>query len=112
MIILKPKRLILRTWEDKILINDRNQERLVCELLKKYVPWEAELCHKVKLSDQKATLQGSYIPIVRKPTFCLSSGKFLLGLGDSILLNDPGGQGANNASQSATFYLNKIKEHT
>jgi hypothetical protein len=97
-------------WKD-ILKPDQRLAK-ACELLKKYVPWEAELCHKVKLTDQKATLQGSYIPIVRKPTFCLSPGKPLLGLGDSILLNDPiGGQGANNASQSATFYLSKIKEH-
>lgn len=94
-------------WKDIV----RPDQRLAkaCELLRKFVPWEAELCQKVNLTDEQATLQGSYRPVVRKPMFRLSSGKPLLGLGDSILLNDPiGGQGANNASQSATFYLNQI----
>lgn len=97
-------------WRD--ISNPDQRLAKACELLKKFVPWEAELCHKISLTDNKATLQGSYIPTIRKPTFSLSSAKTLLGLGDSILLNDPiGGQGANNASHSASFYLNKIKEH-
>ncbi|RDH40461.1 MAG: FAD-binding oxidoreductase [Candidatus Aquirickettsiella gammari] len=97
-------------WKDIL----RPDQRLTkaCELLRRFVPWEAELCQKVKLTDEQATLQGSYTPVVKKPTFRLSYGKPVLGLGDSILLNDPiGGQGANNACQSATFFLNKIKEH-
>ncbi|WP_342220261.1 styrene monooxygenase/indole monooxygenase family protein [Rickettsiella endosymbiont of Miltochrista miniata] len=97
-------------WKD--ILNSKQRLAKACELLKEFVPWEAELCHKVSLTDERATLQGSYTPVVKKPTFRLSCGKPVLGLGDSIVLNDPiGGQGANNACQSATFFLNKIKEH-
>jgi flavin-dependent dehydrogenase len=82
------------------------------ELLKKFIPWEAEHCQKISLTDNQATLQGSYIPVVRKPVFNLPCGKLILGIGDSVVLNDPiGGQGANSACQAAAFYLEKIKEH-
>lgn len=80
------------------------------ELLKKFIPWEAELCQKIGLTDRQATLQGSFTPVIRKPVFRLPCGQSILGLGDSVILNDPiGGQGANIACQAASFYLEKIK---
>ncbi|MFM2322160.1 MAG: hypothetical protein RLZZ225_313 [Pseudomonadota bacterium] len=80
------------------------------ELLKKFIPWEAELCQKIALTDRQATLQGSVTPVIRNPIFRLPCGKPILGLGDTVILNDPiGGQGANIACQTANFYLEKIK---
>ena len=82
------------------------------ELLKKFIPWEAKLCQKIGLTDRQATLHGSFTPVIRKPVFRLPCGKSILGLGDSVILNDPiGGQGANIACQAASFYLEKIKAH-
>ncbi len=79
------------------------------ELLKKFIPWEAEHYHDAVLTDNKATLQGNYTPIVRKPIVNLCSKKSILGLGDTVVLNDPiGGQGANSASKAAAFYLKEI----
>lgn len=81
------------------------------ELLQKYVPWEAERCRQLALTDNQAVLIGRYTPIVRKPTFKLPCGKDVLGLGDTVVLNDPvAGQGANNASKGAHLYMNRIKE--
>jgi len=78
--------------------------------LKKFIPWEAELCQKIALTDRQATLQGSVTPVIRNPIFQLPCGKPILGLGDTVILNDPiGGQGANIACQAANFYLEKIK---
>ncbi|MDQ8038778.1 MAG: styrene monooxygenase/indole monooxygenase family protein [Rickettsiella sp.] len=81
------------------------------ELLKKFIPWEAEHCLNINLTDNRATLQGCYTPIIRKPIITLSN-KPILGIGDTVILNDPiGGQGANSAAKAAAFYLKKIKAH-
>jgi hypothetical protein len=54
---------------------------------------------------------GRYTPIVRQPTFILPSGKAVLGIGDTVVLNDPiAGQGANNACKAAHLYMNRILE--
>ncbi len=55
------------------------------EILKKFAPWEAEHYHDAVLTDNKATLQGSDIPIVRKATINLNSKKPILGLGDGCI---------------------------
>jgi hypothetical protein len=79
------------------------------ELLKKYVPWEAIRFKNAKLTDTKATLTGSYTPVVKHPILKLPSGRFALGMGDAIVLNDPiAGQGANNAAKCAHTYLHQI----
>jgi hypothetical protein len=81
------------------------------ELLAKFLPWEAERCKDAKLTDEKGYLTGSYAPVVRKPVFKLASGAPVLGMGDTVVLNDPvAGQGANNASKCADIYFKSIKE--
>jgi hypothetical protein len=78
-------------------------------LLSKFLPWEAERCQNIQLTDSNATLLGRYAPIVRHPTLKLPSGKHVLALADSFVLNDPvAGQGANNASKAAHLYLQRI----
>lgn len=82
------------------------------ELLNKYIPWEAELCGQVRLTDDRATLFGSFTPEIRRPFAMLPCGKPVLGLGDAVVLNDPlGGQGSNNATKAAEIYYQCIIKH-
>lgn len=83
------------------------------DLMKRYVPWEYQRARKSELCDAAATLTGQIIPTVRNPVAVLPSGQSVLGLGDSIVLNDPiTGQGSNSASKAATSYLKAIKRHS
>jgi hypothetical protein len=79
------------------------------QALKKYVPHEYERCHNICLTDDKAFLSGNITPTIRKPITQLDNGKYALGMGDCIVLNDPiSGQGANAAIRCADIYLKSI----
>lgn len=81
------------------------------EILKTYVPFEAERYHSIELADENAFLTGRYTPVIRHATTTLPSGNIVLGLGDAIILNDPiAGQGANHACKSAYLYAERIIE--
>jgi len=81
-------------------------------ILETFLPWEAERCRDVELTDDKGTLTGSFTPVVRKPVATLPSGRQVLGLGDAAVLNDPiTGQGSNNAAKCADIYLQSILDH-
>jgi hypothetical protein len=75
------------------------------------MPWEAERCHSVELTDDMGILAGRFAPTVRKPVGRLPSGRPVLGMADAVLLNDPiTGQGSNNAAKGAAVYLQSILE--
>lgn len=81
-------------------------------ILETFLPWEAERCRNVALSDANGILSGSFAPTVRKPVGRLPSGALVLGLADAVCLNDPiTGQGSNNASKAARIYLDRILAH-
>ncbi len=81
-------------------------------ILETFMPWEAERCADVELTDRNGILAGRFPPTVRKPVAELPSGRLVLGLGDAIMLNDPiTGQGSNNASRMATTYRTAIEQH-
>jgi len=81
-------------------------------ILDKSLPWEAERCRNVELTDANGILTGALTPIVRKPIGRLPSGRAVLGLADAVCLNDPiTGQGSNNASKAAKIYLDAIVAH-
>ncbi len=81
-------------------------------ILETFLPWEAERCRDVALTDDNGILVGRFPPTVRKPVATLPSGALVLGLADAIMLNDPiTGQGSNNASKMAASYLEQILEH-
>jgi hypothetical protein len=81
-------------------------------ILETFTPWEAERCRSVELTDDNGILAGRFPPTVRRPVGELPSGKLVLGLADTIMLNDPiTGQGSNNASKAAAAYLDAILEH-
>ncbi|SMC47358.1 styrene monooxygenase/indole monooxygenase family protein [Rhizobium sp. RU36D] len=78
-------------------------------ILDTFLPWEAERCRNVALTDDNGILAGAFAPTVRKPVGRLPSGAIVLGMADAVCLNDPiTGQGSNNASKAAKFYLDAI----
>jgi hypothetical protein len=81
-------------------------------ILETLLPWEAERCRNVELTDDNGILVGRFPPTVRHPVGELPSGALVLGLADTVVLNDPiTGQGSNNASKSAAAYLAGILGH-
>ncbi|MHB1999408.1 MAG: styrene monooxygenase/indole monooxygenase family protein [Solirubrobacteraceae bacterium] len=81
-------------------------------LLERFLPWEAERCRAIELTDELGILSGRFAPTVRRPVGELPSGALVLGLADAVVLNDPvTGQGSNNASKAAASYLRSILEH-
>ena len=80
-------------------------------ILESFLPWEAERCRDVELTDANGILTGSFAPVVRKPVATLPSGRTVLGLADAVVLNDPiTGQGSNNAAKCAEIYFKSILE--
>ena len=78
-------------------------------ILRTYLPWEAERCSAVELTDPHGVLQGRFPPTVRHPLATLPSGNTVLGMADVVVLNDPiTGQGSNNAAKCAASYLGGI----
>lgn len=81
-------------------------------ILDTFLPWEAERCRDIALTDDNGILAGSFAPTVRKPIARLPSGALALGLADAVCLNDPiTGQGSNNASKAAKIYMDAILSH-
>jgi len=79
------------------------------KILDTFLPWEAERCRHVELTDAHGILAGSFAPTVRKPVMTLPSGRLVFGLGDAVVTNDPiTGQGSNNATKACKVYLDAI----
>lgn len=78
-------------------------------ILETFLPWEAERCRNVELTDPNGILTGRLAPTVRRPVARLPSGAAMLGMADAVVLNDPiTGQGSNNAAKCAELYLESI----
>jgi styrene monooxygenase A-like protein len=81
------------------------------EILQRLLPWEAERCREIELTDDMGILTGRFPPTVRKPICRIPSGQLILGMADVVVLNDPiTGQGSNTASKAAKVYLDRILE--
>jgi len=79
------------------------------EILKTYMPWEAERCTNVSLTDAGGVLAGRFAPTVRKPILTLPSGRQVFGMADALVVNDPiTGQGSNNAAKCSKIYFDAI----
>jgi hypothetical protein len=79
------------------------------EIVRRYLPWEAERCQSLELTDDKGFLSGRFTPMVRKPVLELPSGRHVLGMADALVVNDPiTGQGSNNATKACKVYLDAI----
>lgn len=81
-------------------------------ILRTYLPWEAERCEHVALTDANGILAGRFAPTVRKPVMTLPSGRLVFGMADAVVVNDPiTGQGSNNAAKCCQGYLDAIVAH-
>jgi hypothetical protein len=79
-------------------------------ILETFMPWEAERNRHSELTDDNGILAGRFPPTVRRPVGNLPSGRLVLGLADTIMLNDPiTGQGSNNAAKMAAAYQEAIR---
>lgn len=79
------------------------------QLLQTFLPWEAERCRDVALTDDNGVLAGRFAPTIRRPVGRLPSGRLVLGLGDAVCVNDPiTGQGSNNATKAFKVYHDSI----
>ena len=79
------------------------------EILEEHFPHEAKNFSTATLTDEGATLLGRITPTVRSAVGELGNGNLVFGLGDAVLLNDPlTGQGSNNATLAARYYLDSI----
>lgn len=94
-------------WKD-VRTADEHVERSR-ELLRAYLPEEAERCRSIEPTDPNAALVERLAPTVREPIGRLASGRMVLGLGDTVVLTDPlAGLGASSASRAAATYLDAI----
>ncbi|MFF1829002.1 flavin reductase [Paenarthrobacter sp. NPDC058040] len=79
------------------------------EILRDHFPHEAQAFEGAQLTDSGATLLGRITPTVRSAVGELANGSLVFGLGDAVVLNDPlTGQGSNNATLAAKYYLDSI----
>ncbi len=78
-------------------------------ILQTFLPWEAERCRDIELTDDMGIVAGRFPPTVRKPVCKLPSGRLIMGMGDVVVVNDPiTGQGSNTASKAAGVYMDRI----
>jgi hypothetical protein len=83
--------------------------QLCKDTLARFIPWEADRCARIRLTDAKGTLKGALTPGVRERVGRLPSGRLVLGIGDAVVLNDPlVGQGANNAAKGSTAVVHEL----
>ncbi len=79
------------------------------DILDTYLPWEAERCSEIELTDAGGYLSGRFAPSVRKPILTLPSGRKVFGMADALVVNDPiTGQGSNNAAKCSKIYFDAI----
>jgi hypothetical protein len=87
---------------------DEHLRRLKSLLLEQF-PWEGELYRHAEPHDARASLVGAFPMTVRRPYAEVAPGRYVLGIGDVVAVNDPiSGQGANNAAHAAGVYLKAI----
>ncbi|MCF0052514.1 hypothetical protein LXM25_20760 [Dyadobacter sp. LJ53] len=79
------------------------------EMIRTYLPWRYPAFANAEVIADNAFLKGAFTPVVRKPVVELNSTAAVLGVGDTVILNDPiVGQGGNNASKMANVYAKAI----
>lgn len=94
-------------WQDARSAADHMQ--MSQDILSRYLPWEAERCSNLSLTDEGGYLAGRFAPTIRHPVMTLPSGKTVFGMADALVVNDPiTGQGSNNAAKCTAIYLKSV----
>lgn len=82
------------------------------ELVREVLPWEEAFLAPAEPAHAEGWHRGSVVPTVRRAVATLPSGRQVLGLGDTVVVNDPlANQGANSAVRMARFLAERILEH-
>ena len=75
-------------------------------------PWDERAVRDVRLTDPLAWAKGEITPAVRRPAATLRSGRAVMAIGDTVILNDPiAGQGSNSATKLSYFLGRRIAAH-
>jgi hypothetical protein len=98
---------------DDVALDDLDPWLQRCkDVLAQFMPWEAERCDGIQLTDALGTLKGALTPVVRDRVGRLPSGRLVLGIGDAVVLNDPlVGQGSNCAAKGTSAVLRELAAH-
>jgi hypothetical protein len=81
-------------------------------LQQEFMPRMYERCRDAEPMDATAFLFGGVTPVVREAVGQLPSGRYVLGIGDTVVVNDPlTAPGANSAAKAADAYLSAIRAH-
>jgi 2-polyprenyl-6-methoxyphenol hydroxylase-like FAD-dependent oxidoreductase len=85
--------------------------RVARQVIAEVAPWELPHFAHVELTDPLSWAKGAITPEIRRPVGHLPSGRIVMGIGDTVVLNDPiAGQGSNAASKAAHFVTQRIVE--
>ncbi|HUY20158.1 MAG TPA: styrene monooxygenase/indole monooxygenase family protein [Candidatus Binataceae bacterium] len=85
--------------------------RIAREIIAEFAPWESATVRDVALTDPMAWAKGALTPTIRRPVGRLKSGRVVMGLGDTVVLNDPiAGQGSNHAAKTTHLAIERIVE--
>ena len=84
----------------------------IMQVLRQNAPWVYERCADAVPTDALAEAAAAFPPVVREPVGRLPGGAPVLGMGDTVVANDPvTSQGANAASACADAYRAAIAAH-
>jgi hypothetical protein len=79
------------------------------QIYRDILPWDYDAVRDITLADPRAGAAGAILPVVRHPVGHLPSGACVMGIGDTVILNDPiAAQGANNANLMARLVKDRI----
>ena len=79
------------------------------QLIREFMPWDAELFADAELADGNAWLAGAFTPEVRRVVGALPSGRHVMAVGDTAHSLDPiGGQGANNGNKMVRVVVEEV----
>lgn len=79
------------------------------QLIREFMPWDAELFADAELADGNAWLAGAFTPEVRQVVGTLPSGRHVMAVGDTGHSLDPiGGQGANNGNKMVRVVVEEV----
>lgn len=82
------------------------------EVIGQLAPFATPVLQDMRLTDETSWYCGAITPTVRHPVARLASGRPVMGLGDTLILNDPiAGHGANCGLKMAHFFTQRILEH-